>query len=75
MVQTALAIFAVKYEAAALSPPGPAREYLIAACVFYIKVWCSRCGRRLSLSPFPLFHFFLHSREAADKSSRVRKFV
>ena len=56
MVQTALAIFAVKYEAAALSPPAPAREYLIAACVFYIKVRCSRCGRRLSLPS--LFSFF-----------------
>ena len=75
MVQTALAIFAVKYEAAALSP-ARAREYLIAACVFYIKVRCSRWGRlSLSVPLCLLFHFFLHSREAADKSSKVRKFV
>ena len=75
MVQTALAIFAVKYEAALSQRRPPPPEYLIAACVFYIKVWCSRWGH-LSLSLFlPSFPFFLHSREAADKSSRVRKFV
>ena len=62
MVQTALAIFAVKYEAAALSPPAPAREYLIAACVFYIKVWCSRCGR-LSLPSFFSIFFSIAERQ------------
>ena len=69
MVQTVLAIFAVKYE----QPRHRRCEYLIASCVCYIKVECWSCGRLPS--SLPSFPLILHSREAVGKSSRVRKFV